>query len=199
MTLEAQLDALVHEVGATRVARLQRPPPGLGDLDAALAALTGASPPALTGASPPASTQSTVAPPEPVAAPEPELEATPAPALSLEGDLSPMRDESAITEHGFEQEVDDDYIEAAADAGAPALVDFDIVDEEDDPIHEDATVEADLRRYFASDEDRDRALLTAPPAPPPKATKLAEADPEATPSPKRDSSLLTSVKKLFRK
>jgi hypothetical protein len=106
-----------------------------------------------------------------------------------------MRDESVATEHGIEQEVDDDYIEAAADAGRPAQIDFDIVDEEDAPLDEDATVEADLRRYFASDEDRDRALLAAPPA----ERKPAEVDPEATPSPKRDSSLLTSVKKLFRK
>jgi hypothetical protein len=52
---------------------------------------------------------------------------------------------------------------------------------------------------LASDEDRDRALLAAPPAPPPAERKPAEVDPEATPSPKRDSSLLTSVKKLFRK
>ena len=187
MTLDAQLDALVREVGPARVARLRRAPPGLGDLDAALAALTGAPLPAPVPA------------PQPAPEPEPELEATPVPAPPLDADLSPVRDESVVTEHGIEQEVDDDYIEAAADAGGPAPIDFDIVDEEDDPLDEDATVEADLRRYFASDEDRDRALLAAPPAPPPAERKPAEVDPEATPSPKRDSSLLTSVKKLFRK
>ena len=197
MSLDAQLDALVNEVGAAQVERLRRAPRGLGDLDAALAALTGAPLPELFQAR----TPEPVNAPEPTPAPEPELEleATPVPAIPLDADLSPLRDESVATEHGIEQEVDDDYIEAAADAGGPAPIDFDIVDEEDAPLDEDATVEADLRRYFASDEDRDRALLAAPPAPPPAERKPAEVDPEATPSPKRDSSLLTSVKKLFRK
>ena len=199
MSLDAQLDALVSEVGAVQVERLRRAPEGLGDLDAALAALTGAPPPEheqVRAQAPTPAPEPEVAPvPEPTPVPEPELEATPVPAVPLDADLSPMRDESVATEHGIEQEVDDDYIEAAADAGGPAQIDFDIVDEEDAPLDEDATVEADLRRYFASDEDRDRALLAAPPA----ERKPAEVDPEATPSPKRDSSLLTSVKKLFRK
>ena len=199
MSLDAQLDALVSEVGAVQVERLRRAPEGLGDLDAALAALTGAPPPEheqVRAQAPTPAPEPEVAPvPEPTPVPEPELEATPVPAVPLDADLSPMRDESVATEHGIEQEVDDDYIEAAADAGGPAPIDFDIVDEEDAPLDEDATVEADLRRYFASDEDRDRALLAAPPA----ERKPAEVDPEATPSPKRDSSLLTSVKKLFRK
>lgn len=197
MSLDAQLDALVNEVGAAQVERLRRAPRGLGGLDAALAALTSAPLPEHEQVRAPALEPEVVPVPEPelAHAPEPELEATPVPAVPLDTDLSPMRDESVATEHGIEQEVDDDYIEAAADAGGPAQIDFDIVDEEDAPLDEDATVEADLRRYFASDEDRDRALLAAPPA----ERKPAEVDPEATPSPKRDSSLLTSVKKLFRK
>ena len=201
MSLDAQLDALVNEVGAAQVERLRRAPRGLGGLDAALAALTSAPLPEheqVRAQAPRPAPEPEVAPvpePELAHAPEPELEATPVPAGPLDADLSPMRDESVATEHGIEQEVDDDYIEAAADAGGPAQIDFDIVDEEDAPLDEDATVEADLRRYFASDEDRDRALLAAPPA----ERKPAEFDHEATPSPKRDSSLLTSVKKLFRK
>jgi hypothetical protein len=197
VSLDAQLDALVNEVGGAQVERLRRAPRGLGGLDAALAALTSAPLPEHEQVRAPALEPEVVPVPEPelAHAPEPELEATPVPAVPLDTDLSPMRDESVATEHGIEQEVDDDYIEAAADAGGPAQIDFDIVDEEDDPLDEDATVEADLRRYFASDEDRDRALLAAPPA----ERKPAEVDPEATPSPKRDSSLLTSVKKLFRK
>ena len=195
MSLDAQLDALVNEVGGAQVERLRRAPRGLGGLDAALAALTSAPLPEHEQVRAPALEPEVVPEPELAHAPEPELEATPVPAGPLDADLSPMRDESVATEHGIEQEVDDDYIEAAADAGGPAQIDFDIVDEEDAPLDEDATVEADLRRYFASDEDRDRALLAAPPA----ERKPAEVDPEATPSPKRDSSLLTSVKKLFRK
>ena len=197
MSLDAQLDALVNEVGGAQVERLRRAPRGLGGLDAALAALTSAPLPEHEQVRAPALEPEVVPVPEPelAHAPEPELEATPVPAGPLDADLSPMRDESVATEHGIEQEVDDDYIEAAADAGGPAQIDFDIVDEEGAPLDEDATVEADLRRYFASDEDRDRALLAAPPA----ERKPAEVDPEATPSPKRDSSLLTSVKKLFRK
>jgi len=98
VSLDAQLDALVNEVGAAQVERLRRAPEGLGDLDAALAALTGAPPPEheqVRAQAPTPAPEPEVAPvpePELAHAPEPELEATPVPAGPLDADLSPMRE-----------------------------------------------------------------------------------------------------------
>jgi hypothetical protein len=62
------------------------------------------------------------------------------------------------------------------------------------------SVDADLRRFFTDGPSTGERGLIGPPSAPPGPLN-ADGDEPATPSPKprRDSSLLTSVKKLFRK
>ena len=61
-------------------------------------------------------------------------------------------------------------------------------------------MDADLRRFFTDGPSTGERGLIGPPSTPPGLLN-ADGDEPATPSPgpRRDSSLLTSVKKLFRK
>jgi hypothetical protein len=193
MNLSARLDALVAEAGPERVARLRRAPMSVVDAEHTLARLVEqlelAAPDPFESMEHP-----TLPPAEPVEPAERKAprvrEVVPSLAPAIPEDLDPAGSE--------EVEVEDAQVELLEITPPPDPHQLADISLDDGSVGD--SVDADLRRFFSDGPSTGERGLIGPPSAPPGPLN-ADGDEPATPSPgpRRDSSLLTSVKKLFRK
>lgn len=193
MDLVERLEALVAEAGPERVARFRRASLQLAEAERVLAELV-----ELLDLAAPDPFESMEHPTLPPAEPAGPAERASPRVREVVPSLAPaIPDDLDLAEPG-EVEVEDAQVELLEITPPPDPNHLADISLDDGSLGD--SVDADLRRFFTDGPSTGERGLIGPPSTPPGLLN-ADGDEPATPSPgpRRDSSLLTSVKKLFRK